>query len=138
MALLDRDKRYDVDGNGCWIWTGPLDRDGYGKMSMGTGAHRKFYEHYVGPIPAGLTIDHLCRVKACVNPAHMEPVTARENNLRGDTIYGRNARKTHCVNGHEFSAENTRRDPDGARVCKACSRAAKRRYLDRKKEATDA
>lgn len=72
-------------GDDCWVWTGWTDRDGYGALDVGgkfTRAHRFAYEELVGPIPEGLTIDHLCRVKHCVNPAHLEPVTAEENTRR--------------------------------------------------------
>ena len=69
----------------CWLWTSPLDRDGYGHIQIGRKmcrAHRVAYEWLVGPIPEGLTIDHLCSVRNCVNPSHLEPVTAAENALR--------------------------------------------------------
>lgn len=68
---------------GCWVWRGRTNRDGYGKIGRQTLAHRAYYEALVGPIPDGLTIDHLCRNRACVNPDHMEPVPAVENVRRG-------------------------------------------------------
>lgn len=71
---------------GCWIWLGELNRNGYGRISLGGKrlmAHRVLYELMVGPIGEGLVLDHLCRMRCCVNPAHMEPVTVRENTLRG-------------------------------------------------------
>lgn len=75
---------YVVDENGCWLWQGCLNVRGYGQLGKGSrAAHRVFYERHVGPIPEGLTIDHLCRVRHCVNPAHMEPVTVAENVRRG-------------------------------------------------------
>ncbi len=70
----------------CWLWTSTITGNGYGHYSIKrvkVGAHRFAYELMVGPIPQGLTIDHLCRVKACVNPDHLEPVTQAENNRRG-------------------------------------------------------
>lgn len=75
--------------SGCWIFTGAISTSGYGRVGLGARseglaqAHRVTYEHLVGPIPEGLDIDHLCRVRACVNPAHLEPVTRRENCRRG-------------------------------------------------------
>ncbi len=115
----------------CWEWQGALDRGGYGKLS-GTDsegkrrhiiAHRFVYEQLIGPIPDGLTIDHLCLNKACVNPYHLEPVSNREN-IRRAAAHGLlgGARKTHCKYGHEFSPENTRRDKHGHRSCRACAR----------------
>jgi len=93
--------------NGCWLWTGATDGNvpPYGSFWTGhchTGAHRFAYEALVGPIPDGLVIDHLCRVRHCVNPAHMAPVTTGENVLRGESPSAKQARKTHCPNGHEY------------------------------------
>jgi hypothetical protein len=85
----------------CWLWIGSL-RGGYGQFmvkaisSTPQRAHRWAYEHFVGPIPDGLTIDHLCRNKACVNPTHLEPVTLRVNILRSDGVSAQHARKTCC------------------------------------------
>jgi len=112
-------------------------RDGYVSLTRGGGyfyAHRYVYEQEVGPIPDGLTLDHLCRNRACVNPDHLEPVTMRVNTLRGETITARNAAKTRCDKGHEFTPENTMRKPDGRR-CRVCQRASEARYYERNKEA---
>lgn len=133
-----------VDENGCWIWQGATLPNGYGWKRTGqkTGpVHRAYYEHYVGPIPKGLTIDHLCEVKLCVNPEHLEPVTSRENNLRSpNTLAGKNVRKTHCINGHPLFGENlaTRTSKDGHvhRVCKKCRVASVQRYRARKRMET--
>jgi len=113
-------------GPDCWIWTGARrSPGGYGTI-RGNGhqllAHRVAYELAIGPIPEGKQLDHLCRNKGCVNPAHLEPVTNRENVLRGVGPSAVNARKTHCVNGHEFTPENTYREKGGGRACKACGR----------------
>ena len=119
----------------CWLWMAPLYK-GYGQFSVGgfhVGAHRYAYELLVGPIPAGLVIDHLCRVRNCVNPAHMEPVTIGENVLRGDTISARNAAKTRCLRGHPLSGENLCVYPDGSRYCRECHRARIRRDSRRRK-----
>lgn len=112
----------------CWIWTGGLVGGGYGQFGV-TGqwhkrAHRYAYELVVGPIPDGLVLDHLCRVRCCVNPAHLEPVTQRENLMRG--LGSWNAGKTHCKRGHEFTPENTYVAPHGKRTCRTCRNVRQR------------
>ncbi|KAB2977369.1 HNH endonuclease [Streptomyces sp. SS1-1] len=84
-------------------------------------AHRVAYQEIVGPIPEGLQLDHLCRVRHCVNPAHLEPVTSRENTLRGENLVAINAAKTHCKRGHLFDAANTYRWRN-SRICRECRR----------------
>jgi len=84
------------------------------------------YEHFVGPIPDGFHIDHLCRNRACANPAHLEAVPPRVNILRGVGMSAIHARQTHCVNGHPFDAENTLILPDGERCCRTCNRERQR------------
>lgn len=95
----------------CWLWTANINQNGYGMFQYRTrcamSVHRLAYRMLVGEIPVGLVIDHLCRVRNCVNPAHMETVTMRENTLRGETLPALNIRKTHCPQGHPYSAENT-------------------------------
>jgi hypothetical protein len=110
----------------CWLWQGRLGTGtGYGQFWTGekqVGAHRWAYEFCVGAIPSGLDLDHLCRIRACVNPSHLEPVTRRENLLRGVGITATNAQKTHCVHGHEYTPDNTYRRPDTkTRQCRACA-----------------
>lgn len=116
----------------CWAWLGWADPKGYGTVGRNGvryRSHRYSWEMHRGPIPAGMTIDHLCRNTFCVNPDHMEVVTMRENILRGDGPSARNARKTHCPKGHELSlvAPGQR----GCRVCRArayVKQARKRGY----------
>jgi hypothetical protein len=107
-----------VKGPECWEWTGHQ-RNGYGSIrayGRQLGAHRVAYQLAFGPIPAGLTIDHLCRNKLCVNPAHLEPVTIGENVRRwARTI-------THCPTGHPYDEANTWTDRKGHRQCRACGR----------------
>lgn len=108
----------------CWLWTAATTR-GYGQFGFEGRvqlAHRVAWTLLVGPIPDGLTIDHLCKVKHCVNPAHLEPVTIRENIVRADGTGGMNARKTHCPLGHAYDEENTYRKSNGGRECRACRR----------------
>ncbi|MES2211457.1 MAG: HNH endonuclease signature motif containing protein [Chloroflexota bacterium] len=110
----------------CWLWTGTVTWRGYGQLYIYgrfQQAHRAVYEEVRGPIPDGLHLDHLCRNRACVRPDHLEPVTAGENLRRGFGASGINGRKTHCINGHEFTTENTVVYPSGTRRCKACARA---------------
>ena len=99
----------------CWLWTAHIDRDGYGRFER-IGAHRWAYEFAIGPIPDGMQIDHLCRVRRCVNPAHLETVTLAENVLRGQGVTAQQARQTHCKRGHPLPAA-----VDGRRVCTRCS-----------------
>lgn len=110
--------------SGCWLWTGGLNGGGYGSFSVGRkgiGAHRFAYELVHGPIPKGLTIDHFCRTRRCVNAEHMEPVTQRVNTLRGTGPFADKHRQTHCIHGHEFTEKNTR-TVRGRRECKECNR----------------
>lgn len=122
----------DVTPTGCWEWRLTRTRLGYGRVRW-TGvdeyhAHRLAYEVFVGPIPEGLTLDHLCRNRACVNPGHLEPVSQRENVLRGAAPASRNAVKTSCDHGHELVGGNVylRRSPRNPelvwRQCKECNR----------------
>jgi hypothetical protein len=119
----------------CWNWTAAVFRGGYGlfrKDGRNHLAHRFAYELAKGSIPEGLHLDHLCRNRACVNPAHLEPVTNRVNALRGESFSAVNAAKAHCLNGHAFDEANTYTYPNGHRECRACNAARQRAYRARK------
>jgi hypothetical protein len=131
------------DPGGCWVWQGETNISGYGRLELSGRpnrkrvlAHRLSYEVFVGPIPAGLHLDHLCRNPPCVNPEHLEPVTCRENLLRSPiTVAAVNAQKTHCVRGHEFSDGNTILEPrpnGSVRKCRTCARARWRAWYERR------
>lgn len=132
---------------GCWLWTGRIDRAGYGTLGSRKGtsmAYRLAYEAWIGPVPDGLELDHACRTadktclggsscphRRCVNPAHLEPVTRAENARRSAP-----AQKSECVNGHAYTPENTYFKPAksrGRRDCRACGRERTRRYEARQR-----
>lgn len=125
------DARVQKDVSGCWLWTGFVDRKGYGVIGVGgrklSKAHRFSYERFVGPVPDGMQLDHLCRVRNCVNPSHLEPVTNRENVIRGNAA---RPAKTHCKNGHPYK-ENLYLNPRGHRECMKCRTEAARRHYRR-------
>ncbi len=125
-----------VGADECWLWTGSRSALGYGNFfweGRKDHAHRYAYAAFVGPIPEGYQLDHLCRNPPCVNPAHLEPVTHRENVLRGVSPTAVNAAKTHCVHGHQLSGDNlviygTRRK------CRTCSSdQGRRRWVSQRK-----
>lgn len=127
--------RVVIAGEGCWLWDGVVARaHGYGSLSQRYGgkvvthrAHRLSYELLVGPIPDGMELDHLCRVRDCVRPDHLEPVSHAENVRRGlapDALRRRRAETTHCPQGHPYAGDNLhiytdKRDYEH-RVCRAC------------------
>jgi hypothetical protein len=113
---------------GCWLWTGHVMRHGYGLawfMGKKKLAHRLSFEAFGGESPEGAQLDHLCRVRCCVNPAHLEPVSCRTNLLRGETLAAANAARTHCKRGHPFDDANTYRCR-GSRCCRICRRDRRR------------
>jgi len=123
-------EKYEIDANGCWVWTAATNGGGYGAYADTRNwkegkncmvpAHRYAYESEIGPIPSGMDLDHLCRVRRCVNPEHVEPVSRKENLARGVGGSG----KTHCKHGHEFTVDNTYRYTTKAgnqqRFCRKC------------------
>lgn len=119
--VIEEDRGHD---SSCWIWQSGINGGGYG-TGRPSGCkhgliHRISYEAFVGPIPEGLQIDHLCRVRSCCNPKHLEPVTPRENTLR--VVRANRPLHTHCVRGHAFTPENTRIERGRWRRCLTCYR----------------
>lgn len=138
-SVLERfEEKVMVDPNsGCWLWTRGLNPGGYGSFFYekrpSIQAHRAAYLLYVGPIPSGMELDHLCRMRSCVNPNHLEPVTRQENLRRGIGPTLKKAEfdaKTHCPKGHKYTQENCRiqKIAGGFRryVCRECLRNYKR------------
>jgi hypothetical protein len=131
-----------VPESGCWLWTGSIFPNGYGRTRVKSCgrrqllAHRVVYEAKVGPIPKGLDLDHLCRVRCCVNPSHLEPVTRKVNLERGGVIAALNAmaaaknRAAFCARGHPMTQENTYVYPSGRhRACRECMRVLNREWV---------
>lgn len=119
----------------CWLWTAHRDKNGYGRFTVSPTRRSEFahivaYELTNGAVPNGLEIDHVCRSTSCVNPAHLEAVTHRENLMRSESISAVNARKTHCPRGHEYD----RVRPNGSRRCSTCDAAAEARRPSRRHE----
>lgn len=120
----------------CWRWTGAHVPNGYGQIQANgrpRGVHRLAYEAWVGPIPDGLEVDHLCRVRDCINPAHLEAVTHLENLRRGRTIVARQIAKTECPQGHPYDEGNTIKRSRGVRICRACHNARSAAYKRKKR-----
>lgn len=115
----------------CWPWLGGKCKSGYGMMRKSyfgiVVAHRIAYTLCVGPVADDLELDHLCRNRGCVNPAHLEPVPPKVNNHRGVGAAARNAKKTHCPKGHPLSGENLMVLKQGFRRCKTCMDAQRRK-----------
>jgi hypothetical protein len=125
--------------SGCWFWLGTL-TNGYGRVvrsghgrrpNIARSVHRLSYIAVKGSIPDGLHLDHLCRVRCCVNPDHLEPVTPRENVRRG--LRNQHTSKTQCPLGHCYDSQNTLIKRDGSRRCKTCDAARARRYRAKQK-----
>ena len=124
---------YRPELGACWIWLGHRRSDGYGGVNIdGTGrlAHRVVFALQFGDVPPDLTLDHLCRVRTCVNPSHLEVVTIAENVLRGLGPTALNARMTHCIRGHD----DWRLTGSGRRLCRTCERLRRRQQASRRVE----
>ena len=117
-----------IDENGCWVWCAGKNSAGYGEF-RGPGkqwrAHRYSYVLHRGEIPEGLVLHHDCRNKACVNPAHLIPVTPWQNVMLDDTPARRNATAAHCRSGHKLDRMDAR---TGKRYCTTCKRERKRKF----------
>jgi hypothetical protein len=125
-----------TDINGCWIFQGAITSGGYGAIGIdgkSRSTHMVMHELDKGPIPPGMEVDHLCRVRACCNPGHLEAVPQIVNWERGESPSRINALRTHCKHGHELSGENvriaTRRNRRPSRQCVACHRARNREHM---------
>lgn len=129
-------EKISINENGCWCWTSSIKPNGYGCFwhdGAQRNAHRVSYELFIGPIPEGLDLDHLCRNRACVNPEHLEPVT-RSVNLNKGLKKSKVPKKLFCKNGHEFTQENTAvYEYVRGRRCKTCANATAKKYRDSKK-----
>lgn len=136
QGIAERLERYSMPepNTGCTLWFGVSLPAGYGRVSVKGSlrlAHRVAYELHHGPIPEGLVIDHLCNTPSCINPSHLKATTPAINGARSSSPYSANARKTHCIRGHELSGANLWLGRDGKkRICRKCNLAwQKRRYL---------
>ena len=121
------------DINGCWNWIGAKSKDGYGRFWFRDKlwlAHRASYEIFIGKIPHGMQLDHLCRNRSCINPKHLEAVTQQENIRRGEAGKHLSIR-THCSHGHLFDNDNTYIVPRGDRICRKCQRQRFEKYQER-------
>jgi hypothetical protein len=128
---------YRPDLGPCWLWDGKPNEKGYGTFRTEIGmrpAHCVAYILVIGPIPIDRVLDHLCRVPACVNPYHLEPITSVENTMRGKGIAVINGSKLYCPNGHQYTTTNTSKLTNGWRRCKICAAEQSRRAYRKKRE----
>ena len=134
MNLVERMNHYSMPlpWSGCTVWTGPQNGNGYGVLNWKRkriGAHRVAFQLSGQSIPDGMQLDHLCRVRCCVNPAHLEAVTGKENSLRGIGPTAKNAKKIFCKHGHEFVKANIMPSSRPERNCRMCKLERNRIYM---------
>jgi hypothetical protein len=133
-------KVWPCPNTGCWHWGGTIHHTGYGSYWYGYRSvlpHRYIYEVIHGPLPPVMKVDHICRNKSCVNPAHLDAVTQRENIIRGMAPASVNAAKTHCIHGHPFAGDNLIVRCYGShprRCCLECTREIGRRSSKKRRD----
>lgn len=129
--------RINISSGGCWLWTGSVLNTGYGQIyyrGKTRTAHRLFYEEFLGPVEKDLVLDHLCEIKLCVNPLHLEPVTVGENCLRGSNPMAVNAKKTVCNSGHSLEDPLNVYSYNGKRLCRLCRKNNSKNFRRRNNE----
>ncbi len=137
MELRIMERVLPEPNSGCWLWMGRGHSQGYGRLGESF-AHRLSYETFKGPIPEGLQIDHLCRVRLCVNPAHLEAVEWHENWRRGESTSAKQSRQQECVRGHSLTGTNLVSNSRGTRQCRICHNDRRRSARHKKRGACQA
>lgn len=134
------DRSYRVDTDGCWRWTGEITHNGYGRLLLSSSgnrhvrmqAHKWIARQVFGEFGDDMQVDHLCKTRSCVNPAHLEVVTAKENNRRSGSPSAGKARQTHCIRGHDFADPAILYvTPDGRRQCRPCRGMSVKKWQQR-------
>lgn len=139
-SVIERfSSKYKVNNAGCWVWNAGKTDDGYGQFGVkpywNVRAHRWSYLYYRGRIPEDKQLDHLCRNRICVNPYHLEIVTAKENVRRGLSVTNKLRMQADCKRGHPLSGENLRMTSTGNRACKICGNMLQRKYVALRRKA---
>jgi len=131
--------------NSCWEWVGAKSSAGYGQMTLTNDgvrrkeyAHRLSYREFVGQIASNKEIDHLCRNRSCVNPTHLEAVTRKVNNARGESPSAKNLRKMYCPQGHPYAGSNLCVSKEGHRFCRTCKNLRHKLWLRKKRQGVGA